>query len=191
MFHFLFSMNNGRTEGTKKAPTMQRSEPREKPIRFPHGQVNRVTRIGAFPGLHPKKQPWVGATAAELTDVSSGQGHRPKQVGLTWESKARRCPPLFCRVPNTARTFRGPKSSPQTTRTSDPLKWSWSLTALPRFGKPSARRIAGQVIGQGRCEPGQASKQWQTVCCSPLSGKRSYARGRYNPIQPHHTQGRD
>lgn len=178
MFHFSFYAVSARTEDTKRAPTVQRSEPREKPIRFAHGEVNRVTRIGAFPGLHTKKQPWVGVIAAELTNVSSGQDHRPQRVRLPRESKALCCPPLFCRVPNTAWTFRGPKSATRSIWTSHPMKWSWHLNALPRSGQPSARRMVGEVSGQGSMRSGAGREATVDLYAPRISGKRRYAQSR-------------
>lgn len=66
MFPFSFSMNNGRTEGTKKTPADAAAEAREEPIWLNSRQVNRVRRIGAFSRQHPKKLPWDEAVATEL-----------------------------------------------------------------------------------------------------------------------------
>lgn len=178
MFHFSFYAESARTEGTKKTPVNAVTEAREEPIWFLSGKVNKVMRIGALSWLHSKKLPWVGVIAAELTNVSSGQDHRSQRVRLPRESKALCCPPLFCRVPNTAWTFRGPKSATRSIWTSHPMKWSWHLNALPRFGQPSARRMVGEVSGQGSMRSGAGREATVDLYAPRISGKRRYAQSR-------------
>lgn len=159
----------------KKTVTTDLITARGKPIWLRNGKVNKVRRIGALPWGQTKKLPWVEALAAELAILPSGQCGDPQPVGLTGESKARRCSPLFCPVPDTAGTFRGPKPATRSVRTSHPMKWSWHLNALPRFGQPSEWRMAGEVIGQGRKRSGAVREVHRFPVAPRISGKRSYA----------------
>lgn len=188
MIHFSFSMNNGRTEGTKKPRLNAAVEAREQPIRFAYGEVNRVRRIGAFFPLHSKKQPWDGSNRRRVDHVSSGQCGSPQPVGISGESKSRWCSPLFCRVPDTARTFRGPNTAARSDLGISPFVVELASYALPRFGQPSARRMAGEVSEHGRKRPGAGHEANSNHCRSPLSGKRSYARSPRRPSTKHTTR---
>jgi len=97
MFPFRSPRTMVERKAKKKTVTACPITARGKPIWLHHGKVNWVRRIGAFSWGKTKKLPWVEAIAAELASLPSGQSGDPQPVGLTGESKARRCSPLFCR----------------------------------------------------------------------------------------------
>jgi hypothetical protein len=93
----------------------------------------KPVRIGVLTD-HPEK----AALEMIARRVHSGKGPLSTTCwAITTE--ARSCPPLFWALPDTGVTFRGPNAATRLHRTSDPLEWSWSLTALPRYGRASRK----------------------------------------------------
>lgn len=77
MVPFLFTVKCDREGGNKKAAASRHAAARSEPIRFTAGEVNRVTRIGAFSWGEPKKLPWKSSRSELIPE----KGLFPQRAG--------------------------------------------------------------------------------------------------------------
>lgn len=163
---FPFARECARERGKKKAGCSVQHPARRKPIWLAAGKVNRVMRIGAFSWVRLKKLSW----KCLRSEFDPEKGLFPQRAGQS-RPRPEGVLPSFAPFWKQVGTFRGPKSAARSIWTSHPMKWSWHLNALPRFGPPSARRRAGEVSEHGRMRPGADREARQGCLCSPYKRK--------------------
>jgi hypothetical protein len=127
-----------------------------------------LCELALSPWVRLKKLPWNEAIGAELATRLPDKVRVPQRAGQS-RLRPEVSSPLLG-VTSYGRHFPGARSGDTFASDISPFEVELASYALPGFGEPSSRRIAGEVSGQAGSDPGQTAKS-KVTCCSPLSGK--------------------